>query len=126
MIFFKNVSLNFGERKLFDKINLSIYPDQKIGIVGLNGSGKSTLLKTIAEASPIDEGEVVVERNKVIAYMPQELTFASTKTVFDEALSVFDKFIMLEKKEQNLKKNLAKVPRIHQVILKIMSRFLSN
>lgn len=97
MIFLRDVSLNFGERKLFDKINLSIYPDQKIGIVGLNGSGKSTLLKTIAESSAIDEGEIAKERNKVIAYMPQELTFSSEKTVFDESLTVFEKFIELEK-----------------------------
>lgn len=102
MIFFRNVSLDFGERKLFDKVNLSIYPNQKIGIVGLNGSGKSTLLKAIAEASPIDDGEIVIERNKIIAYMPQELTFASTKSVFDETLSVFEKFIVLEKTKEKL------------------------
>jgi len=107
MIFFREVSLKFGERKLFDKIDLSIYSDQKIGIVGLNGSGKSTLLKTIAEASPVDEGEIVVERNKVVAYMPQELTFASSKSVFDEALSVFEKFTLLEKTKLELEEKFS-------------------
>ncbi|HHY49989.1 MAG TPA: ATP-binding cassette domain-containing protein, partial [Alphaproteobacteria bacterium] len=34
-----------GGKKVLDNINLSFYPDAKIGVLGPNGSGKSTLLK---------------------------------------------------------------------------------
>ncbi|RCL79249.1 MAG: ATP-binding cassette domain-containing protein, partial [SAR116 cluster bacterium] len=37
-----------GGKKVLDNINLSFYPDAKIGVVGVNGSGKSTLLKILA------------------------------------------------------------------------------
>ena len=34
-----------GNRKVLENINLSFYPDAKIGVLGVNGSGKSTLLR---------------------------------------------------------------------------------
>src|SRR5580658_2376379 len=34
-----------GNRKVLENVNLSFYPDAKIGVLGVNGSGKSTLLR---------------------------------------------------------------------------------
>src|SRR5258707_7693078 len=41
-----------GNRKVLEDINLSFYPDAKIGVLGLNGSGKSTLLRIMAATDP--------------------------------------------------------------------------
>src|SRR2546423_6076768 len=41
-----------GNRKVLEDINLSFYPDAKIGVLGLNGSGKSTLLRIMAGIEP--------------------------------------------------------------------------
>ena len=38
-----------GNRKVLENINLSFYPDAKIGVLGVNGSGKSTLLRIMLE-----------------------------------------------------------------------------
>ena len=37
-----------GNRKILENINLSFYPDAKIGVLGVNGAGKSTLLRIMA------------------------------------------------------------------------------
>ncbi len=37
-----------GNRKVLENINLSFYPDAKIGVLGVNGSGNSSLLKFMA------------------------------------------------------------------------------
>ena len=37
-----------GNRKVLENINLSFYPDAKIGVLGVNGAGKSTLLRVMA------------------------------------------------------------------------------
>ena len=37
-----------GGKKVLENINLSFYPDAKIGVLGVNGSGKSTLLRIMA------------------------------------------------------------------------------
>src|SRR2546430_13801238 len=41
-----------GNRKVLENINLSFYPDAKIGVLGVNGSGKSTLLRIMAGIHP--------------------------------------------------------------------------
>ena len=99
MIYVKNGSLSFGSQNLFDSINLAFQQDQKIGVFGRNGTGKSTLLKIISGMERFDEGSVDIERYKKIGYMPQEVTLLSKKTVYDETLSVFEKFIELEREK---------------------------
>src|SRR3974390_854003 len=37
-----------GNRKVLEDVNLSFYPDAKIGVLGVNGAGKSTLLRIMA------------------------------------------------------------------------------
>ena len=53
-----NVYLQYGDRVLFDGINLMIGDKDRLGLVGRNGAGKSTLLKIIAGELTPDEGSV--------------------------------------------------------------------
>lgn len=102
MIILRSLSLSFGEQIVFNNISASFTEDQKIGIVGRNGAGKSTLLKAIAGLQKLDDGAISCERGKTIAYLPQEITFNSTKSVFDEAFLQFNEFIILEKESQEI------------------------
>ena len=56
MISFQNVSLHFGDRRLFDDISFMVNPKDRIGLVGKNGAGKSTLMKTAVGQANIDKG----------------------------------------------------------------------
>ena len=47
MINFKNISLAYGKKKLFDGISQVIGPRDRIALVGSNGSGKSTLIRLL-------------------------------------------------------------------------------
>lgn len=49
VITLSNVEKQYGDKLLFEKINISIYDGEKVGVVGSNGSGKSTLLKIIVK-----------------------------------------------------------------------------
>src|ERR1700746_2175811 len=51
-----------GNRKILEDINLSFYPDAKIGVLGVNGSGKSTLLRIMAGVDQEITAEAVAER----------------------------------------------------------------
>ena len=46
-----------GNRRVLENINLSFYPDAKIGVLGVNGSGKSTLLRIMAGIETEFSGE---------------------------------------------------------------------
>src|SRR3954466_2916087 len=61
-----------GNRKVLENINLSFYPDAKIGVLGPNGSGKSTLLKIMAGLHKEFTGEAWAAQGARVGYLPQE------------------------------------------------------
>jgi ATP-binding cassette ChvD family protein len=59
-------------RKILENINLSFYPDAKIGVLGVNGSGKSTLLRIMAGIDKEFTGEAWVAEGARVGYLEQE------------------------------------------------------
>jgi ATP-binding cassette, subfamily F, member 3 len=45
-------SAGYGDRVLLSKVNLTVYPGDRISLLGRNGAGKSTLMKLIARELP--------------------------------------------------------------------------
>lgn len=48
MLSVNNVSLQFGQRKLFDEVNITFNPGFCYGVIGANGAGKSTFIKILS------------------------------------------------------------------------------
>jgi ATP-binding cassette ChvD family protein len=61
-----------GNRKVLENINLSFYPDAKIGVLGVNGAGKSTLLRIMAGLDTDYSGEAWVAQGARVGYLAQE------------------------------------------------------
>jgi ATP-binding cassette ChvD family protein len=61
-----------GGKKVLDNVNLSFYPDAKIGVLGVNGAGKSTLLRIMAGLDKEFSGEGFVAEGARVGYLPQE------------------------------------------------------
>jgi ATP-binding cassette ChvD family protein len=61
-----------GGKKVLDGINLSFYPDAKIGVLGPNGSGKSTLLRIMAGLDKEFTGEAWLADGATCGYLAQE------------------------------------------------------
>jgi ATP-binding cassette ChvD family protein len=59
-------------KKVLDNVNLSFYPDAKIGVLGVNGSGKSTLMRIMARLDTEFTGEGFVAEGAKVGYLPQE------------------------------------------------------
>src|SRR6266404_1204390 len=75
-----------GNRKVLENINLSFYPDAKIGVLGVNGSGKSTLLRIMAGIDREFTGDGWVAEGARVGYLPQEPQLDETKTVRDNVV----------------------------------------
>lgn len=60
MITVTNVSLRYGERKLFEDVNLKFTPGNCYGVIGANGAGKSTFLKILSGEIEPNTGDVHV------------------------------------------------------------------
>src|SRR5260370_38696471 len=61
-----------GHRKVLEDINLSFYPDAKIGVLGVNGAGKSTLLRIMGGIDKEFTGEAWVAQGARVGYLSQE------------------------------------------------------
>lgn len=65
-ICFKNITFQYTpDKPLFCNLNLTIKPNEKIGIVGLSGSGKSTLVKLLLRAYNINKGKILISNQDI-------------------------------------------------------------
>ncbi len=87
----KGVKIRFGSKQLFENVELYINRGDKISLVGRNGSGKSTLLKIIAGILEPDDGEIFIQPNTKIGYMPQDADLSAFKTLREVLESGLDK-----------------------------------
>jgi ATP-binding cassette ChvD family protein len=72
----------YGTKKVLENLNISFYPDAKIGILGPNGAGKSTVLKIMAGIDKDWSGEAWLAEGATVGYLAQE-------PELDPALNVF-------------------------------------
>ncbi|WP_039917139.1 ATP-binding cassette domain-containing protein [Cellvibrio mixtus] len=77
MIQLQNVSVQRGTKFLLDAADLTIYPGQKVGLIGANGTGKSTLFQLLLGTLHSDTGTLDIPRQWRIAHMAQEVGHTS-------------------------------------------------
>src|SRR5215469_11579471 len=75
-----------GNRKVLEDINLSFYPDAKIGVLGVNGSGKSTLLRIMAGIDREFAGEAWAAEGARVGYLEQEPQLDPQKNVRENVM----------------------------------------
>ena len=75
-----------GNRKVLENINLSFYPDAKIGVLGPNGSGKSTLLRIMAGLDKEFSGEAWAAEGARVGFLPQEPQLDRSKSVRENVM----------------------------------------
>src|SRR5215472_2933123 len=84
--FMQGLTKSYPTRKVLDNINLSFYPDAKIGVLGLNGAGKSTLLRIMAGMDKDYTGEGWVAEGARVGYLEQEPHLDAKKSVRENVM----------------------------------------
>ena len=79
----ENASFAVGHVALLDKTSFQLDSGEKIGLIGRNGAGKSSFLKILAGVQKLDDGQIIIQNNLKIVYVPQESFFDKEATVFD-------------------------------------------
>ena len=75
-----------GNRKVLEDVNLSFYPDAKIGVLGVNGAGKSTLLRIMAGLDNEYSGEAWAADGARVGYLAQEPQLDPAKSVRENVM----------------------------------------
>jgi ATP-binding cassette, subfamily F, member 3 len=88
MLSLSNVSKAFGGRTLYDDVSLQINYGDRVALVGANGAGKSTLFSVILRENEPDSGNVAIDRNTTLGYLPQETAATGDETVLELATAI--------------------------------------
>ncbi len=72
MIIVSDVSLRFGDKKLFEDVNLKFTEGNCYGVIGANGAGKSTFLKILSGVIEPNTGSVSMNPNERMAVLEQD------------------------------------------------------
>lgn len=106
MISVDGLTVEFGDRALFKDISFQINEKDRIALMGKNGAGKSTLLKILAGERKPTRGNVSTPKDTVVAYLPQHLMTEDGRTVYEEASQAFSHLFEMEKKIDDLNRQL--------------------
>lgn len=81
----EDLSKSFGEKLLFEHLDMDIKKEEKIALIGENGRGKTTLFRIIKDDLIPDRGTKLLGRNVFIGYYDQEQSNLNPEnTVIDE------------------------------------------
>ena len=80
------LTMNFGQKVLFENISLKFQPGNCYGIIGANGTGKSTFLKILTGELDATTGQVVIDPGKRIGWLRQDIHGNEEHRVIDVAL----------------------------------------
>ena len=72
MISTSNVTMQFGDKPLFENISVSFGDGNRYGLIGANGSGKSTFMKILDGSLEPTNGSVTVTPNERIGKLNQD------------------------------------------------------
>lgn len=72
MITVTNVSLRYGDKKLFEDVNLKFTLGNCYGVIGANGAGKSTFLKILSGELAPNTGEVSISQGTRLSVLKQD------------------------------------------------------
>ncbi|GAA5415936.1 putative ABC transporter ATP-binding protein YbiT [Paraliobacillus ryukyuensis] len=67
-----NVSLRFGDKKLFEDVNIKFNPGNCYGLIGANGAGKSTFLKVLSGEIEPQTGHIALGKGERLAVLKQD------------------------------------------------------
>ena len=102
-----NLNKSFGDQIIVKDGSFHIEDREKAALVGLNGAGKSTLLKMIMGEIPLDDGNVILSKDKTIGYLAQHQDLTCGKTIYEEVKSAKAEIIELENQIRNIETELS-------------------
>jgi simple sugar transport system ATP-binding protein len=80
----KGISKHFGGVQALKDVDLDLYPNEILGLVGDNAAGKSTLMKILAGVLQPDSGEIFLEGKLISSKSPQEARDHGIEMVYQD------------------------------------------
>jgi ATP-binding cassette subfamily F protein uup len=82
----RDLEMGFGDRKLFKKLNFTLAPGDRLGLLGSNGSGKTTLVRLLMGQLEPQAGGIKQARNLKLVWFDQKREQINRDVTLREAL----------------------------------------
>lgn len=102
MITVTNVSLQYGDKKLFEDVNLKFNPGNCYGVIGANGAGKSTFLKILSGEIEPQSGNVSIGADKRLAVLKQDHFAYEEEQVLETVLMGHEKLYKVKQEKDEI------------------------
>lgn len=86
MITTANITMQFGDKPLFEDISVKFGDGNRYGLIGANGCGKSTLMKILSGELEATAGNVNLDRNERMAKLSQDQFAYEQYSVIDTVI----------------------------------------
>lgn len=103
----ESLSVEFSARPLFSGVSFVVNAKDRIALVGKNGAGKSTMLKILAGIQTPTSGNVSIQRNISVGYLPQVMVLTDDSTVLEETEKAFKHVHQMQRELEQLNKELS-------------------
>lgn len=112
----KEISKSFNKIKILDKFSLNVEEGEIVSIIGPSGIGKSTLLRCINSLEKINNGEIIINNNKIknktskeinldVGLVFQDYNLFPQYSVIENVTLTLTKVLKMKKKEAIEKAN---------------------
>ncbi|MDD3338731.1 MAG: ABC-F family ATP-binding cassette domain-containing protein [Lachnospiraceae bacterium] len=102
----QHITKAFGINEILSDASFHLEDHEKAALIGPNGAGKSTLLKIIMKELPMDDGSIVLAKDKTIGYLAQHQDLSGERTIYDEMLQVKADILELEQRIRSIELEL--------------------
>ncbi|HPN61210.1 MAG TPA: ATP-binding cassette domain-containing protein, partial [Bacilli bacterium] len=92
----KDLKFSYGDKNLFNSLQMRLFPNDHLGLIGANGVGKTTLMKLMAHRLDPDEGKVVWREGVTYSYLDQHLQVDSSLTIAQYLYDVYTDLFAME------------------------------
>lgn len=107
MLSVESLSVEFSARPLFSGVSFVVNAKDRIALVGKNGAGKSTMLKILAGIQTPTSGNVSIQRNISVGYLPQVMVLTDDSTVLEETEKAFKHVHQMQRELEQLNNELS-------------------
>ncbi len=104
---------SFIADEILTNVKLEVQHRDRVALVGRNGAGKSTLLKIIAGQLSYDSGDIIIPKDVRIGYLEQHAGLNSTRTIWQEMMTIFEPLRAKEQQLRNLEQKMA-LPEVYE------------